>query len=222
MQLLDCLEHTPGGDVRGSVVWLHGLGASGYDFAPLVPHLGLDQVRYVFPHAPKTPVTINQGFVMPSWYDIRSLDHAATDREDPDGVRAAAAAVEALLDREVARGVPRERIVLAGFSQGAALALYVARTTPRALRGVVVLSGYPVLQREVDAAATEAGKTAPMFFGHGRQDDVVPMAGGRAAYEAVIARGIAAEWKDYPMGHEVNADEIRDIRGFLHARLGGA
>ncbi|MBX2796865.1 MAG: dienelactone hydrolase family protein [Myxococcales bacterium] len=220
MSLLSCLEHTPGGPVRGTVIWLHGLGASGYDFAPLVPHLGLTDVRYVFPHAPEAPVTINQGYVMPSWYDIRSLDHAASDREDPAGVRASAEHVHALIAREKERGVAHDRIVLAGFSQGAAMTLHIALRVEQPLLGAMVMSGYLVLGDTVKAEATEAGGKAPFLFAHGSADDVVPMAGGRAAYEMVTARGIQASWNDYRMGHEVNAEEVRDIRAFLHARFG--
>lgn len=211
--MLDCLEHGPAGEVRGSVVWLHGLGASGDDFAPLVPHLGLPDVRFVFPHAPESPVTINGGMVMPSWYDIRSLDHASTDREDPAGVHASADLVRALIAREVERGVPEDRIVLAGFSQGAAMTLYLGLRHPRPLLGLMVLSGYLLLEDE--PAGAPAG---PLFFAHGRRDEVVPMAGGRHAYDHVASRG-EAEWHDYPMGHEVCPQEIADIRAWLHARF---
>ncbi len=212
--MLDCLEHTPGGPVRGSVIWLHGLGASGYDFAPLVPHLGLPDVRFVFPHAPEAPVTINAGYVMPSWYDIRSLDHGRKDREDPAGVHASADAVRELVAREVSRGVPEDRIVLAGFSQGAAMTLYVG-LRHRPLLGLMVLSGYPILEDEPHGAPA-----APLFFGHGRGDDVVPIAGGRAAYDAAVRAGAQAEWRDYAMGHEVRPEEIRDLRRWLHLRFG--
>ena len=220
MELLDCLEHTPGGPVRGSIIWLHGLGASGNDFVPLVPHIGLEGVRYVFPHAPRSAVTINQGVVMPSWYDIRSLDHASPDRENADDVRASADRIRALIDREIARGVPHERIVLAGFSQGGGMSLYTALRTPQPLLGVIVLSGYLLVQRTVEAEVTPAAVEAPLFFGHGRHDDVVPMAGGRAAYETAVKLGASAEWHDYGMGHEVNGEEVRDIRSFLHTRFG--
>ena len=219
MDLLDCLEHTPGGAVRGSVIWLHGLGANGYDFAPLVPHLGLAGVRFVFPHAAAAPVTINGGMSMPSWYDIRSLDHASKDREDPAGVRASAKQVRGLIARERERGVPPERIVLIGFSQGGAMAMHVGLRAERALLGVVVLSAYAVVEATIEAEVTPAAKQAPWMFGHGRQDDVVPVAGGRAAYEMVRRLGIEAAWHDYPMAHSVNDQEVRDIRAFLHARF---
>lgn len=220
MQLLDCLEHTPGGPVHGSVIWLHGLGASGYDFAPIVPQLGLEGVRFVFPHAPPAAVTINQGHVMPSWYDVRSLDHASPDREDEADVRASAKRVQSLVDREVARGVPRDRILLAGFSQGAGVALFTGLRADVPYLGVICLSGYLLVARSLDAEVTDGGRATPMFFGHGREDDVVPLASGRAAFEAAQAKGVSATWKDYPMGHNVNPQELRDVRAFLHARFG--
>ena len=213
--MLNCLEHNPGGEVRGSVIWLHGLGASGDDFSPLVPHLGLPDVRFVFPHAPAAPVTINNGIVMPSWYDIRSLDHDHPDREDPQGVHASATEIQALIGRETQRGVPESRIVLAGFSQGAAMTLYVGMRHPKPLLGLMVLSGYLVLEDEPTGAPA-----GPLFFGHGRHDEMVSIAGGRHAYEAVKRQGAVAEWHDYAMGHEVCPEEIRDIRSWLHARFG--
>jgi len=218
--MLDCLEHTPGGTTRASVIWLHGLGASGYDFAPLVPHLGFSDVRFVFPHAPMAPVTINAGHRMPSWYDIRSLDHTAPDREDADDVRASAAAIRALVEREHARGVPAEKIVLVGFSQGGAMTLYCALRAPQRLAGAIVLSGYLVVGQTLEAEVTDAGQAIPLWFGHGRSDDVVPMAGGHAAFQTARGLGVTAEWHDYPMAHEVNAAEVADLRRFLRARLG--
>lgn len=220
MTLLPAIEHNPTGDVTGSLIWLHGLGASGDDFVPLVPHLDLPGVRYVFPHAPLSAVTINGGMVMPSWYDIRSLDHRNANREDPVGVAAAAEHVRALIAREVERGVPEDRIVLAGFSQGAATALYTALRHPRPLLGAIVLSGYLVLDRTLDAEITEAARATPMWFGHGTRDAVVPVEGGRASFRAVSERGVPAEWHDWPIGHEVGGEEIRVIRRWLHERFG--
>ncbi|MEM6929368.1 MAG: alpha/beta fold hydrolase [Myxococcota bacterium] len=218
--MLDCLEHTPGGQVRASVIWLHGLGASGYDFAPLVPHLGFSDVRFVFPHAPVSPVTINAGHRMPSWYDIRSLDHRAPDRESIDDVRASARAIRELIDREGARGVSPERIVLVGFSQGGAMTLYSALRAQRRLAGAIVLSGYLVAEGTLEGEVTEAGRKIPLWFGHGRNDDVVPLAGGKAAYETVQKLGSEAQWHDYPIAHEVNAAEVAELRRFLQRRLG--
>jgi phospholipase/carboxylesterase len=219
--MLPCLEHTPPGDVTGSVIWLHGLGADGYDFAPLVPHLDLPSVRFVFPHAPAVPVTINGGMVMPSWYDIRSLDHARADREDPAGVRASEAQVRELLRREVERGVPASRIVLAGFSQGAAMALHTGlrEPGPEPLAGIVVLSGYLVLEDALDAEVTPAGRASTALFCHGTRDDVVPIEGGREAHRRATALGVQAAWREWPIGHEASMEEIRAVREFLHARL---
>jgi len=217
--MLDCLEHTPGGVCRAAVIWLHGLGASGYDFAPLVPHLGLSDVRFVFPHAPVAPVTINAGHRMPSWYDIRSLDHSVSDREDVADVKASAAEIRALLDRERSRGIAPDKVVLAGFSQGGAMALYTSLRARSRLAGAIVMSGYVVAESSLDAEVTEAGRAVPMWFGHGRNDDMVPMAGGHSAFERVLRLGVTAEWHDYPMAHEVNAAEVADLRRFLQSRL---
>ena len=217
--MLECLEHTPGGPVRSTVIWLHGLGASGFDFAPLVPHLGFHDVRFVFPHAPVAPVTINAGQRMPSWYDIRSLDHTRPDREDADDVVASAGQVRALIDREAKRGVPAERIVLVGFSQGGAMTLYTALRARKPLAGAIVLSAYLVVRDTLESEITEAGRKIPLWFGHGRHDEVVPMSGGHAAFETVRQLGVEAEWHDYPMAHEVNAAEVAELRRFLQKRL---
>lgn len=217
--LLPCLEHEPPTRATGSIVWLHGLGADGYDFAPLVPHFGLPTVRFVFPHAPSEPVTINGGYVMPSWYDIRSLDHSRPDREDPAGVKRSMARVRALIAREVERGVPESRIVLAGFSQGGAMALYTGLRHPTPLLGIVVLSGYLVLDDALDAEATAAGRSASVWFGHGTEDDVVPIEGGREAHRRTAALGATVSWSHYRMGHSVDGDEIRDLRAWLHRRF---
>ncbi|MEN0065290.1 MAG: alpha/beta fold hydrolase [Myxococcota bacterium] len=217
--MLDCLEHTPGRPVRATVIWLHGLGASGYDFAPLVPHLGFTDVRFVFPHAPVAAVTINAGHRMPSWYDIRSLDHEAPARESVEDVNASAAHIQALLDREAQRGVAAENVVLIGFSQGGAMTLFTAMRAKKRLRGAMVLSGYVVDRPNFDAALTDAGKATPLWFGHGRNDEVVPMAGGHAAYEAVRRHGVTAEWHDYPAAHEVTPAEVADLRRWLRQRL---
>ncbi|HHO53522.1 MAG TPA: carboxylesterase [Deltaproteobacteria bacterium] len=217
MDYLPCIEHTPGVPAEGSVIWLHGLGASGSDFSPLVPHLGLPRIRFVFPHAPTAPVTINQGHVMPSWYDIRSLDHDRPDREDPAGVQASATAIGALIQREISRGLPHSRIVLAGFSQGAAMALHVGLRRREPLAGLVVLSGYVVLADTWSTEITSEALTTPVFFGHGRDDEVVPIEGGRAAHRATTEAGATTTWRDYPMGHEVCPEEISDLRRWLHA-----
>lgn len=215
--MLDCLEHTPGEGAERSVIWLHGLGASGNDFAPLVPHIDLPRTRFVFPHAPARPVTVNNGYVMPAWYDIVTMERGP-GREPEADVREASEMVEALIAREHERGVPSDRIVLAGFSQGAAMTLHTGLRHPEKLAGMMVLSGYLVLPDRLDAEAHEANQDTPMFFGHGSRDDVVPMAGGRNAFERVGAER-RAEWNAYPMGHELCAEELRDLTRWLHSVL---
>lgn len=218
MDLLPALVHEPAVPATAAVIWLHGLGADGSDFAPVVPHLGLDDVRFVFPHAPAMPVTVNGGYVMPSWYDIRTLDRVP-DREDADHVRISADRVRALIAREVARGVPEERVVLAGFSQGAALALYTGLRHPRPLAGLICLSGYLVVEDTLEREASDAGRGATVLFGHGTEDDVVIVAAGRLAHDRVRALGASTEWHDWPMGHGVSPEEIGVVRRWLHGRL---
>lgn len=222
-ELLECIEVGPGGGspqgVQGSVIWLHGLGADGHDFEPIVPMLGLPEVRFVFPHAPVMPVTINGGYAMRAWYDIRTLERAP-DRESAEDIRASATLVEALLAREVERGVPPDRIVLAGFSQGAAMALFVGLRHTQTLAGLVVLSGYRVLADTFDAERSEANRRAPIFFAHGVHDDVLPVAQGRDAFEhAKGAHDGEVEWHDYPIPHSVCEPEILEVSRWLHERF---
>jgi phospholipase/carboxylesterase len=216
--LLSCVEVGPA-DASAAVVWMHGLGADGHDFAPIVPMLGCPHVRFVFPHAPSLPVTINQGFVMPAWYDILTLD-GAEGRENPTQVLASAQRIAALLRRETERGVEARRIVVAGFSQGAAMALHVGTRWPEALGGVIVLSGYHVRRDAFAAERSDANRGTPMFFAHGRADPLVPIAWGRAA-RADVAQWSTAElaWADYAMGHEACPEEIEAVGEWLRARL---
>jgi phospholipase/carboxylesterase len=215
--VLDCLEHTPGDGADRSVIWLHGLGASGNDFAPLVPHIDLPRTRFVFPQAPMRPVTVNGGHVMPAWYDIRHMERGP-DRESVADIRSASVEIEALIARELQRGVQAERIVLAGFSQGAAMTLHTGLRYPHRLAGLMVLSGYLVLDDTLDAERSSANAATPMFFGHGSRDDMVPLAGGKHAHERCAA-GRTAEWHTYNMGHELCAEELRDIKAWLHQTL---
>jgi phospholipase/carboxylesterase len=203
-----------------AVVWLHGLGADGHDFAPIVPVLRLPHARFVFPHAPAMPVTINGGFVMPAWYDIRSLDRAP-DREDAEDIRVSAECIAELLEREIDRGIPAERIVLAGFSQGAAMALHVGLRFPERLAGIVVLSGYMVLPETLAAEWNAANRDTPVLFGHGRHDDLVPMASGREAFDRVQRHRPPAHtsWHEFPIGHEVDDAEIDVVARWLQAKL---
>jgi phospholipase/carboxylesterase len=218
-ELLSCVEIDPPGKPEGVVVWLHGLGADGHDFEPVVPILGLPRARFVFPHAPRAPVTINGGMVMPTWYDILAIGGGGANEAD---VRRSAKQLQALLEREEQRGVPADRIILAGFSQGAAMALHVGTRYPRALRGIVALSGYEVLPHTREREETPANRTTPMLFCHGTADPLVPIAAGRLAYEAHAHPERPAEWHEFPMAHEVSPSELTVIRQWLGARFGRA
>jgi phospholipase/carboxylesterase len=218
--VLPTVEVEPRSAAAGAIVWLHGLGASGHDFEPIVPMLGLPHVRFVFPHAPARGVTINGGLLMPAWYDIRVL--SAVGGEDEEDVRESAAMVEALLAREEARGVPPERIVLAGFSQGGAMALFTGTRFPRRLGGIMVLSGYEVLAHTREAEASPANRETPLLACHGTYDPMVALTRGRAAYDAWAVGRPAAEWHEFPMGHEVVPAEIAVIRDWLAARFPAA
>ena len=214
--ILESVELTTGNDIAGAVIWLHGLGADGHDFVPVVRELqalGAPAARYVFPHAATMPVTINGGAVMRAWYDILGVD--LVRREDEKGIRASQLQVEALIAREVERGSARSRIVLAGFSQGGAIALQTGLRQSEPLAGVIALSCYLPL---ADAFATErvtASATTPIFMGHGTSDPIVPLARGAASRDALKAAGHAVEWHQYPMPHSVSEQEIRDIAAFL-------
>lgn len=212
--LLPCVEVEARGEPVGSVVWLHGLGADGHDFEPIVSLLGLPHVRFVFPNAPSRPVTINGGMVMPAWYDITSLGGRGPGEREEE-VRASARLVQAVLAREEQRGVPSSRIVLAGFSQGAAMALHVGTRYPRTLLGIMVLSGYEVLPETREAEAAEANRTTPMLFCHGTYDPLVGIDRGRRAHQAYARPEHKAEWHEFPMGHEVSPAEIVVIRDWL-------
>jgi phospholipase/carboxylesterase len=221
MRTLPGVEIDPAGPPLGVVLWLHGLGASGHDFEGIVPLLELPQVRFVFPHAPPRPVTINAGMVMPAWYDVLQLAGDERGVEDESGIRASAGLIEALLEREEQRGVPSGRIVLAGFSQGGAMALHVGTRYPRPLGGIMVLSGYEVLSGAREAEQAPANLTTPLLACHGRLDPLVPLSRGRRAFEA-HAQGRPAEWREFPIGHEVSLEEIAAIRAWLHRRLAPA
>jgi phospholipase/carboxylesterase len=217
---LQCVEvqTTPAPDAV--VILLHGLGADGYDFVPVVRELeahGAPAARYVFPHAPTMPVTINGGYVMRAWYDILGTD--LVRREDEKGIRASHGQVEALIEREAARGVPRARIVLAGFSQGGAITLHVGLRQREPLAGLIALSCYLPLAESFGTEAAPESARVPIFLAHGTSDPVVPLARGRASREQLAAAGYAVEWHEYPMPHSVCADEIRDIAAFMQRAL---
>jgi phospholipase/carboxylesterase len=212
------LEAETGPDPAASIVWLHGLGADGWDFLPVVEALPLPvAVRFVFPHAPTRPVTINDGLVMRAWYDVLALEGAR--REDEAGIRASARLVEALVEREARRGVPAGRLVLGGFSQGGAMALQVGLRHARRLGGLVVLSAYLPLAHTADAEATAAGRSVPVFLAHGTADPLVPLARAHAARDRLRALGLPVEYHEYPMAHAVSDAELRDLGAWLGPRL---
>ena len=218
--LLDCVELQTRPDPRHTVLWLHGLGADGYDFVPVVRELelaGAPSVRYVFPHAPQIPVTINGGYVMRAWYDI--LGTEIDRREDEARIRASAASVERLIEREVARGVTRNRVVLAGFSQGGAITLQAGLRAGEPLAGMLALSTYLPLAGSAASEATPASRETPIFMAHGTADPVIPIARSTAARDRLKDLGYDVEWHEYPMQHSVNADEIRAIAAFLRGVL---
>jgi phospholipase/carboxylesterase len=202
-------------DCDASVIWLHGLGADGHDFEPIVPELGLSRdlgVRFIFPHAPKRPVTVNAGMVMRAWYDMAPV--AGGFEEDRDELQESASRVMALIDGEHARGIARERIVIAGFSQGGVLALYTALQLPWQPAGAIAMSCW---MADFDTSRNAVGLR--VFMGHGRDDPLVPYARGQEARDRLQKLGAEVEWHDYPMGHSVCPREIDDIANWLRRRL---
>ncbi len=199
-----------------SIIWMHGLGADGHDFEPLVPELalsGMPAMRFVFPHAPVRPVTINNGYQMRAWYDIVAIDRRA--REDGAGIAASAAQIGALIRAENARGVATNRIVLAGFSQGGAMALHIATRHPEKFAGVIALSCYLPLAREFATDRSAANFTTPIYMAHGTQDPVVPIALGEESRRILEGTGFRVEWHAYPMPHSLCEQEVADIRDYL-------
>lgn len=212
---LQTIERNVGQQPTHSVIWLHGLGANGYDFFPLVPELQLPadvNARFVFPHAPQMPVTINGGYIMPAWYDILSMD--GIDRQiDLAGIETSVAAVQELIAAEVARGIAEQNIVLAGFSQGGVIALIAGLCHPRPLAGIMALSTY--LPARSHWQFSSANQAIPVFIGHGTQDGVVPLALGQQIRTQLEAEGRTPAWQAYPMAHSVCPQEIRDIAAWL-------
>jgi phospholipase/carboxylesterase len=223
VDVLDGVEIETGAPARATVIWLHGLGADGHDFEPIVPELALPPslpVRFVFPHAPVQAVTINGGARMRAWYDVYNL--AGARREDDAGVRASQARVEALIARERTRGVDARRIVLAGFSQGGAIALQTALRHPERLAGIMALSTYLPLASTLAAEASAANRDVPIFMAHGMYDDLIPISRAALSRDALVAAGYRVEWHEYPMAHAVCAEEIADIGAWLRSVLGAA
>ena len=202
-----------------AIIWMHGLGADGNDFAPIVPELGIQApLRFIFPHAPMMPVTINNGYVMRAWYDIRDADLA--NREDVGGLKQSAAQVTDWIDHQVAEGIPPENIILAGFSQGGAVALHAGLAYPKPLAGIMALSTYLMCAEELaDEAIVRANQQTSIFMGHGIQDPVVPMSRGQWSCDTLKQHGYSVEWHEYMMPHAVVPDEIADIAAWLKRQL---
>lgn len=216
MKALETVTVETGPNPTFSIIWMHGLGADGHDFEPLVPELvdkGMPALRFVFPHAPVRPVTINNGYEMRAWYDIIGIDRRSA--EDFDGINASAQAIAALIHRENERGIPTNRIIVAGFSQGGAMALHIATRHPQAFAGVIALSCYLPVARELSAAHSPANLGTPIFMAHGLQDPVVPLALGDFSREALEAAGYGVEWHTYPMQHGLCEPEVAALRAWL-------
>jgi phospholipase/carboxylesterase len=223
LPILPHIELNTGEEPQGTVILLHGLGADGWDFVPIVRELDVPEdlaLRFIFPHAPERAVTINNGMEMPAWYDIAMNDIARLP--DEAGIRESQAAVEAIIAREVDRGVAPRRIVLAGFSQGGAIALQTALRRNEALGGVVALSTYLALEESLAREGTRSSRGVPIFMAHGTQDPVVPLTLAEKSAATLRAQGYDIEWHTYPMPHTVSAEEIADLSAFLERVFTGA
>ncbi len=220
MELLSHIELATGADPQGTVIWMHGLGADGWDFVPIVRELDLPEdaaLRFIFPHAPVRPVTINNGYAMRAWYDIAMADIGRLP--DEAGIRQSQAQVEAFLDREKSRGIPARRIVLAGFSQGGAIALHTGLRHGESLAGILALSTYLPLGETLARESADANGSVPIFMAHGTEDPVVPLALAESSRATLASRGLAPEWHTYPMPHSVCAEEVGAISRWLAARF---
>jgi phospholipase/carboxylesterase len=218
-EVLDAIEIETAKNPSASIIWLHGLGADGNDFATIVPELGLPEqaIRFVFPHAPVQPVTINGGMRMRAWYDIAD---GANRREDERGVRASQALVETLIEREKKRGTNAGRLVLAGFSQGGAIALQTGLRHPERIAGIMALSTYVPVGEKLPAEASAASRDVPIFMAHGTYDPVVPLGRAEQSRGLLQSLGYAVEWREYRMPHSVCPEELADIGAWLAKVLG--
>ena len=219
--LLPAIELTTGQHPIGSVIWLHGLGADGNDFVPVVKELGLPEnlpLRFIFPHAPMRPVTINAGHVMRAWYDI--IDIGSNERKvDEAGIRESQQAIEAFIEREISRGVAANKIVLAGFSQGGAIALQTGLRHQQALAGILALSTYLPLAASLATEGSSANRDIPIFMAHGNQDNVIPISIAENSRKELGRQGYKVEWHEYPMPHSVSMEEIEHIGAWLKLHL---
>lgn len=225
-KLLDAIEIETGKNPAASIIWMHGLGADGNDFVPIVGELGLASgpaVRFVFPHAPMRPVTINNGYVMRAWYDVSFGDlEGKSRRADEKGVRESQALITALIEREEKRGVAPGKVLLAGFSQGGAIALHTGLRHPQRLAGILALSTYLPLAESLPDEGSPANKSTPIFMAHGVFDPVVPLMMGAGSMTHLTTLGYSVEWHQYPMQHSVCPQEIGDIASWLGKILRGS
>lgn len=220
-ETLSSIEIEPSQTAKRSTIWLHGLGADGHDFQPIVPELNSSfrsDMRFIFPHAPIIPVTINGGYAMRAWYDIYAPEINA--KVDKAGIMQSVAHIEKLIAREVARGIATQDIFLAGFSQGAAIALVTGLCHAQPLAGIIALSGYLPLANELQQLSNPNNQSTPIFQAHGTQDPIVPLALGNMTHEWLIKAGYSVTWRNYPMPHSVCAEEMNDISLWYESVLG--
>lgn len=217
---LNCIQIEPSAAATHTIIWLHGLGADGHDFAPIIPELSLPQslgVRFIFPHAPIMPVTLNQGYEMRAWFDI--YDTSITARIDEQGIDQSVSLLSNIIATQVKEGIPAHRIILAGFSQGAVITLATGLCFPDPLAGIIALSGYLPNADKWLHAASEANRHTPFFIAHGTADPIVPFALGSATNQALTAAGYPVNWHAYNMAHSVCAEEISDIGTWIAKQL---
>lgn len=213
---IECVVVETGPNPTGCVIWLHGLGADGYDFVPIVKELeqmGLPNIRFVFPHAPKIPVSINGGYVMRAWYDIKNVD--LQRQEDEGGIRQSQATVEQLINDQIALGFTPDKIVLAGFSQGGAIVYQTGLRTQHKLAGLIALSTYLPCENTLDTELNPLNINIPVLAAHGEQDNIVLIERGEKAVNLLSGKGVAVEWHSYPMAHSVCGEEVVEIANFL-------
>lgn len=218
--LIQHLELNTGANPKGSIIWMHGLGADCWDFVSIVKELGLPAelpLRFIFPQAPSRPITINNGQVMPGWYDISMAE--LHRKPDEAGVRQSQAAIEQLITREIERGIAADKIILAGFSQGGAIALQTGLRYREALGGIMALSSYLTLEDSLAAEATVANANIPILMAHGTQDPLIPLSLAKSSRAKMEARGYKVEWREYPMPHSVCMEEVEDIGVWIQARF---
>lgn len=204
-------------NINASVIWLHGLGADGYDFVPIIEQLGLANIRFILPHAPSIPVTINHGYIMPAWYDLYGLTPGSA--EDEAGISTSQNYINSLIKKEIDKGIPASRIVLAGFSQGGAMALHTALRYPQKLAGILALSTYLPLKSKLDTETHIANADIPIFMAHGIYDDVISLETSKMSLNPLQNRQFSVSWHEYNMAHSLCLEEIDDIRDFLQQVL---